>query len=58
LDAQVKQLHNDINTIKDVLKCYVLDTSYLEEGPQWFADTRAKIRGIFVRLCSCCRRRR
>ncbi|CAG8560082.1 6214_t:CDS:2 [Paraglomus brasilianum] len=57
LDAQVLQLHSDVNTIKDVLRCYVLDTSYLEEGPQWFADTRAKISLVCQKLCSCCRRR-
>ena len=57
LDAQVLQLHSDVNTIKDVLRCYVLDTSYLEEGPQWFANTRAKISLVCQKLCSCCRRR-
>ncbi|CAG8476937.1 4666_t:CDS:2 [Paraglomus occultum] len=33
LNLQIKQLGNDISELKEVIRCYVLDTSYLEEGP-------------------------
>ena len=47
LDLQVKQLGNDVSELKEVIRCYVLDTSYLEEGPRWFSATTRKKMGSF-----------